>query len=92
MNSLSQSQLTDVCLAFCDEVRNAGYEPMIYGNLETSMLMLDMKRLEGIKKWFAYYNNDIYFPYSFDIWQYSATGKVDGIEGKVDMNLWLADR
>jgi len=89
MNALDQEQLTDVCLAFCDEVSTAGYEPMIYGNLETFMMMLDLERLEGIRKWLAYYNNDIYFPYEFDIWQYSSSGKVDGIEGKVDMNIQM---
>ena len=56
-------------------------------HFDSFLLMLDMKRLEDISKWFAYYNNDIYFPYAFDIWQYSSTGRVDGISGDVDMNI-----
>ena len=87
INNIDRDTLTDICLAFCSTIREGGYEPMIYGNLDSFLLMLDMKRLEDISKWFAYYNNDIYFPYAFDIWQYSSTGRVDGISGDVDMNI-----
>ena len=89
MSSLSQEKMTDICLAFCNRISEAGYTPMIYGNMETFLLMLDMKRIEGIEKWLAFYNNDFYFPYDYSIWQYSASGSVEGIEGKVDLNLDL---
>ena len=49
----------------------------------------DMNQLEGYDKWFAYYNTPVYFPYEFDIWQYSAKGTVDGIKGDVDMNIQM---
>ena len=29
------------------------------------------------------------FYYDFDMWQYSETGKINGIEGDVDMNLFF---
>ena len=32
------------------------------------------------------------FRYHYDIWQYSSTGTVDGIEGNVDLNLCMTDR
>ncbi len=87
MNNIGADQMTRNARAFCDTVSAAGYEPMIYGNMESLLLMLHMEEVEDIGKWFAYYSNDIYFPYKFDIWQYSAKGHVKGITGEVDMNL-----
>lgn len=87
MAGMDSEQITDCALAFCNRVKEAGYTPMIYGNLETFILMLNMNRLEDIDKWFSYYNNDIYFPYKHRLWQYTELGVVDGIEGYVDMNV-----
>jgi len=87
MNGLSKEQVTNNCLAFCERIKEAGYEPMLYGNMETFMLLLDMSRLEEYEKWFAYYNNDFYFPYNFRMWQYTESGRVDGIAGDVDLNI-----
>ncbi|SHH47884.1 Glycosyl hydrolases family 25 [Butyrivibrio fibrisolvens DSM 3071] len=85
--SVSQDEMTDIALKFCDTVKGAGYTPMIYGNNETFALILDMSRLEGIDKWVAFYGVPLYFPYEFTIWQYSAAGKIDGIKGEVDLNI-----
>ena len=64
---------------------------MIYGNLKTFFIMLDMSRIEKYDKWFAYYQTPVYFPYEFTIWQYSSTGKVDGIKGDVDLNVCMKE-
>lgn len=90
-SEMTREQWTEVCIAFCDTIKNAGYTPMIYGNLKTFMLMLDMERLEEYEKWFAYYRTPLYFPYEFSIWQYTADGAVDGIKGKVDLNISMKD-
>lgn len=90
MNGMSREEMTKVCLAFLNRISEAGYTPMIYGNLETFCLMLDMKQLEAYPKWLAYYNKEeIYFPYEFEIWQYSEKGRVDGINGDVDLNIQM---
>ena len=64
---------------------------MIYGNLKTFLLMLDMEQLEAYEKWFAYYQTPLYFPYEFSIWQYTSTGKVAGIGTDVDLNISMKD-
>ncbi len=64
---------------------------MIYGNLKTFMLMVDLEQLEEYEKWFAYYRTPLYFPYEFSVWQYSSTGKVNGIDTDVDMNISMKD-
>ncbi|MBD5469036.1 MAG: Lyzozyme M1 (1,4-beta-N-acetylmuramidase) [Lachnospiraceae bacterium] len=90
-NVLTMEQWTDNCIAFFDRIEEAGYRPMIYGNLKTFMLMLDMTRIEQYPKWFAAYTPYFYFPYAFDIWQYTDTAKVAGITGNVDMNISFYD-
>lgn len=84
---MTKEQMTQVALTFCNTVKGSGYTPMIYGNNETFALMLDMSLLEDIDKWVAFYNVPLYFPYEFSIWQYSAAGKINGVDGEVDLNI-----
>ena len=88
---MTKQERTDVCIAFCERIKAAGYTPMIYGNLKTFLLMVDMEQLEDYEKWFAFYQMPLYFPYEFSIWQYTSTGSVDGIKGDVDMNVSMKD-
>lgn len=88
---LTKEDRTKACIAFCERVKEAGYTPMIYGNLKTFLLMLDMEKLEEYEKWFAYYRTPLYFPYEFSVWQYTSTGKVDGISTDVDLNVSMKD-
>lgn len=85
--NLTQDEWTENCIAFCETIKAAGYTPMIYGNLESFLYMLDIEKVEAYDKWFAQYDSSIYFPYDFEIWQYSESGAVDGISGKVDLNV-----
>lgn len=87
MNQLSVEERTNLTLLFCQIIEEAGYKPMIYHNLEMGALMLDIETLEEYDKWFAYYNDDMYYPYEYKIWQYSDKGKVNGISSNVDMNI-----
>ncbi len=87
MNQISLEQRTSNTLVFLETVEAAGYEVMLYHNMEMGTLMLDMEQFEDYSKWFAYYNKEIYYPYVFDVWQYSDKGKVDGITGDVDLNI-----
>lgn len=89
MDSLTPTERTDVILAFCDKVTEAGYKPMIYFNTEMGALYIENVRLEEIPKWYAWYATSLYFPYKYDIWQYKDTGSVSGISGNVDMNIGL---
>lgn len=87
-NDLTAEERTTYVKAFCDRIKEAGYTPMIYGNLKTFMLMLDIEQLEDYEKWFAFYSTEeFYFPYDFSIWQYSDSGSVNGIKDGVDMNI-----
>ncbi len=84
---LTKEERTKYCIAFCERIKQAGYQPMIYGNLKTFILMLDLEQLEEYDKWFAHYDEQYYFPYQFKVWQYTDSGQVPGIEGDVDINI-----
>lgn len=86
-NDLTSEERTEYCIAFCEKIKEAGYTPMIYGNLKTFMLLLNIEKLEEYDKWFAYYDEAYYFPYDFKIWQYTNKGRVAGINGDVDLNI-----
>lgn len=87
MNKLDAETRTRIVKTFCDAVAEAGYRPMIYHNLEMAAVLLDVSQLEAYDKWFAYYNSDLYYPYAYQVWQYSDRGQVQGISGNVDVNV-----
>lgn len=87
MNLISVEERTNLTQLFCQLVEEAGHKPIIYHNVEMGALMLDIEPLEQYDKWLAYYNDDMYYPYAYMMWQYSDNGKVNGIDGDVDMNI-----
>ena len=84
---LKKEQFTANCVTFCDAVKEAGYETMIYANMKWMAFTLDLNELAGYKKWYADYEPLPQCPYEFSMWQYTEKGKVPGIEGNVDLNL-----
>lgn len=83
-------ELTHITLAYCQTIRDAGYEPMVYFNRNQSFYLLQMERLTEYDFWLAMYSDLMDYPYAVEIWQYSCTGAVPGIDGDVDMNLMFA--
>ena len=73
--------------AFCETVADAGYRPMIYFNRNTGLKLYDLSSLTDYDFWYARYAQDGSFPYAYEIWQYTDSGRVSGIGGRVDANL-----
>lgn len=84
---LTADQRTKNVIAFCEHIKKAGYDVMIYGNLKSFMIMMNIEELEEYDKWFAYYRYPFHFPYKIKMWQYTAYERIDGIDGKADVNL-----
>lgn len=80
-------QITACATAFARQVEQGGYEPMIYFNPEMGYLSYDLSQLKDYPFWLARYGTQPDFYYDFDLWQFTHTGTVDGIEGDVDINL-----
>ena len=88
-DDLDGKAFTDHCITFCDAVKAAGYETMIYANMKWMAFTLDLTRLTDYEKWYADYEPLPQCPYEISMWQYTETGQVPGINGNVDMNLWF---
>ncbi len=90
-NGLDAETLTDCAIAFCERVKSAGYIPMVYFNQNVAYLKMDLSRLTDYDFWYAQYPPEsAVYPsiyYHFDIWQYTSSGYVDGIDGRVDRNI-----
>lgn len=82
-------QYTNNCIVFCETIKEAGYEPMIYANMEWMAFMLDLERLNAYSFWYTDYHDKPQCPYDYNIWQYTENGVVPGIESNVNMNLWF---
>lgn len=89
MDEIDPALRTELVAYYCDLIKEAGYRPMLYFNIETALLMLDLKQLESYEKWFASYSSEFYYPYAYTLWQYSDKGRVAGIDGNVDLDLTL---
>ena len=83
--------LTDCAIAFSERIADEGYTPMVYFNLTVGYLMYDLSQLTDYDFWFAQYpSSDAMYPtmyYNYQMWQYTSSGSVPGIEGNVDMNI-----
>ena len=85
--------VTACALAFCKVIEDAGYLPMTYGSpRKVYNGGLALEYLQDYPFWLAHYTIDTAptsFRYHYSMWQYSSSGAVDGIEGRVDLNICL---
>ena len=87
--AMDPKSLTACAIAFCEEIRLAGYTPMIYFNQHMADTLSELEKLTDYEFWLAMYSDRMTFPYRVEMWQYTCTGSVPGIEGDVDINLYL---
>ncbi len=81
--------LCECAKAFCDTIRAAGYDTMIYITQYAGYVKYDLSELTAYPLWFAQYEDAPDFYYDFAVWQYTDKGSVPGISGDVDMDLWF---
>lgn len=75
--------------AFCRRVMDEGYQAGVYSGQNYYKNNLDISSLSKYTLWLASYTRNARlpdFPGSYDIWQFTDSGRVNGISGIVDMN------
>ena len=103
---------TNMAIAFCDTVIEAGYKAGVYSGASFMVNALDLSKLSKYDIWVAryLYNSDTVFNFpsnmtlvnkvigmgykynnkytsiNADMWQYTSSGSISGIPGRVDMN------
>lgn len=80
----SKQTNAEICNAFLQTVKNGGYTPVIYTYYSFAKSWVDLNAVEA-PRWLANYTGKIGID-GVDIWQYSSSGSVNGIAGRVDMN------
>lgn len=87
-DGLSREERTAVVKAFCQTIEAGGYRAGVYSNASFFANNLITSELKEYSFWVAAYSTTMpsYLPVAYDIWQYTDSGSVQGIEGKVDLN------
>jgi len=86
-DKLDADTRTLVCEAFCRTIENAGYEAGVYASRNWYNNNLHVEKLENYYIWLAEYRSVPLYQGYYRMWQYSSKGRIDGIEGNVDMNI-----
>lgn len=87
MRSLGRTLISDITDAFCKVVEDAGYLAGIYCSKSWADSYLNEKAISNRPMWIAQWDvSKCTYSGSFDLWQYSDKGSVDGINGYVDLN------
>lgn len=79
-DNMTKEQATNITTAFCDEIRKAGYTPMIYSSKYYYNTKFDLSKMRGYKFWVASWGNikPQISGITTDMWQYTSTGNVPG--------------
>lgn len=88
-DALNRETRTAVCEAFCETIKSAGYTPGVYASKNWFLNHLSVENLGGYAVWLAEYREEPSYTGDFHMWQYTSNGSIDGINGRVDLNLSL---
>lgn len=81
----SRQLLTDICKTYCEAIKAHGYDVGIYASYDYWKNVLYKDQL-NYPIWLAIWGPSKP-PMDCKIWQYTDAGKVDGINGRVDMDI-----
>ncbi len=87
-DGLGKEERTKVGDAFCRTAKNAGYNSGVYACRYWLYNNLDMSVLEKYEVWDAEYVSVPQYTGYYTMWQHSSKGKVDGINGNVDLDIY----
>lgn len=88
---ISNTTMLEIMKEFSAQLNALGYKMGIYSSRSAfwNEKMTD-KWYDGVSKWVAEYGDKVNdFNRTYDIWQYSSKGRIDGINGNVDMNIMV---
>lgn len=85
----SNDTLVSICEKECLMFEEAGYYAAIYASKSWFDTKLNSSRLNRFDKWMAWWYSQASSKFDHNVygmWQYTSSGKVNGISGNVDMN------
>lgn len=86
-DGLGVRERTAVCRAFCETVESEGLRAGVYASRNWWYNNLTASELSPYVTWLAEYRSEPLYTGKYQIWQYTSNGSVDGINGRVDLNI-----
>lgn len=87
-NAVTVSQRTKCAVVFLENIKNAGYVPMIYASTNTYSELYDPNYLTSYSQWIAEYGSACHYPYAYQIWQYTNEGGTKKLKN-FDLDIWF---
>ncbi|MDE6917913.1 MAG: glycoside hydrolase family 25 protein [Lachnospiraceae bacterium] len=86
-DNLDPATRTAVVNAFCQTIQNAGLAAGVYSGRNWFYNNLIVEDMNAPNVWLAEYRDTPLYTGRYDMWQYTSSGSVAGIEGRVDLNV-----
>lgn len=91
ISNLTKALLTEIVTAFCDRVEKAGYYVVVYASKSWFTSKLNKTKLTRFDKWVAQWSEECTYTDAYGLWQYSNSGNIKGISGRVDLDYAYKD-
>lgn len=91
-DNISNDEIKDIINTFISDVNKKGYDGSLYTNLQYIKDHLSPSDLVDWNLWVAQYNKVPDHQYAFNIWQYTESGVIKGIDERLDLNLMLVEK
>ena len=90
-DKISINARTDAARGFCNQILASNYKTNIYASRDWFYHKLNMVALANYDEWLAHYtenqNNRSNYTGRYQMWQYTSSGSISGISGRVDKNV-----
>ncbi|WP_182440613.1 MULTISPECIES: glycoside hydrolase family 25 protein [Clostridia] len=92
--NLDKTLKGNIAKVFCETVSASGYSVGIYANLDWWDNYLTDSAFSNNSwfKWVAQYNSTCDYQGTYNMWQCTDTGQVEGISGGTDINFWMEEK
>ncbi len=82
---------SDLVTAFCTELEKAGYFTGFYISRSPLQSFITPEVAKRYALWVAEYGDKLNYDGQYGMWQYTSSGEVDGISGRVDLDYCYVD-
>lgn len=87
VDSLTKEEKSSIALEFLQALKNVGYKGIIYGNKEWLIQKINLSTVGSFDVWLSQVGDVPDYPYKFSMWQYTQSGKIDGINGDASLDI-----
>lgn len=85
----TQKFAAKACKIVCDGLKAAGYDTGVYASL--SWWDNYLKNITAYNRWVAQWGSKCTYNGKYQMWQYTESGRIDGVLGNVDINYFYED-